>query len=583
MLFHEKLNEYISKLKCLAKDLGKAGDISSATLSRYRSGNRIPDINSKAFENLCTAITQIAKQKNIADITKDSVKMSFLQCDDFVSIDNEQLRQNFSTLVSVLNLNMTKLCQHTNYDTSSVFRFRTGARHPAEPDRFASAVALYVSREISTEKNIKILAELIGCPPKDLIDSSLRFEKIKNWMLEGQTTKTLISDTDISISKFLNKLDEFDLNSYIRAIHFNEIKIPTVPFQLPTSKNYYGLNEMMKSELDFLKATIISKSTKPVTMYSDMPMIEMAKDPEFPKKWMLGIAMMLKKGLHLNNIHNIDRPFEEMMLGLESWIPMYMTGQISPYYLKGVQNSVFHHFLKVSGAAALSGEAILGFHSDGRYYLSKTKEDITYYNKRAEELLKNAHPLMDIYREESIRKLNAFLLSDSNITGKRRNILSAPPIYTMDESYLKHILKENDISDSDTQRIMDFAAFQKDITERILSSEVMEDSVPYISKKEFDIYPMALSLSGMFYEKNIYYKYEDYLLHLEQTEKYSKNHSNYILNKVSAPTFRNLQIHIHEEKWAMISKSNSPAIHFVIYHPKLCNAIENFIPQIVES
>ena len=153
MLFHEKLNEYISKLKCLAKDLGEAGDISSATLSRYRSGNRIPDMNSKAFENLCTAITQIAKQKNIADITKDSVKMSFLQCDDFVSIDKEQLRQNFSTLVSVLNLNMTKLCQHTNYDTSSVFRFRTGARHPAEPDRFASAVALYVSREISTEKN----------------------------------------------------------------------------------------------------------------------------------------------------------------------------------------------------------------------------------------------------------------------------------------------------------------------------------------------------------------------------------------------------------------------------------------------
>ena len=27
------------------------------------------------------------------------------------------------------------------------------------------------------------------------------------------------------------------------------------------------------------------------------------------------------------------------MLGLESWIPIYMTGQISPYYLKEVKNS----------------------------------------------------------------------------------------------------------------------------------------------------------------------------------------------------------------------------------------------------
>ena len=74
---------------------------------------------------------------------------------------------------------------------------------------------------------------------------------------------------------------------------------------------------------------------------------------------------MLKKGLHLNQIHNIDRSFDEMMLGLESWIPMYMTGQISPYYLKGIQNGVFHHFLKVSGSAALTGEAIAGYHSDG--------------------------------------------------------------------------------------------------------------------------------------------------------------------------------------------------------------------------
>lgn len=32
----------------------------------------------------------------------------------------------------------------------------------------------------------------------------------------------------------------------------------------------------------------------------------------------------------------------------------------------------------------------------------------------------------------------------------------------------------------------------------------------------------------------------------------------------------------------MISKANSPSIHFVINHPKLRNAIENFIPPVVE-
>ena len=49
-----------------------------------------------------------------------------------------------------------------------------------------------------------------------------------------------------------------------------------------------------------------------------------------------------------------------MMLGLESWIPIYMTGQISPYYLKEVKNSVYNHLNYVSGGAALTGECIKG-------------------------------------------------------------------------------------------------------------------------------------------------------------------------------------------------------------------------------
>ena len=51
----------------------------------------------------------------------------------------------------------------------------------------------------------------------------------------------------------------------------------------------------------------------------------------------------------------------------------------------------------MSGAAALSGEAIRGYHDDGKYYLTKSKREIEYYQKRAKELLAHAYPLMAIY------------------------------------------------------------------------------------------------------------------------------------------------------------------------------------------
>ena len=178
------------------------------------------------------------------------------------------------------------------------------------------------------------------------------------------------------IDTFLNNLDNFNLDTYIKAIHFNEMKVPFVPFYKSGSKNYYGIDEMKQGELDFFKATVLSKSNEPVFMCSDMPMEDMAEDVDFGKKWMFAIAMTLKRGLHLNIIHNLDRPFNEMMLGLESWIPIYMTGQVSPYYLTGVQNSVYCHFNYVSGTVALTGECIKGYHNKGKYHLTSNKTDV---------------------------------------------------------------------------------------------------------------------------------------------------------------------------------------------------------------
>lgn len=573
----EKLNEYIEILDCTAKDISSISGLSEATISRYRAGGRVPEAASQSFEQICEAIALLAAKKQHSDITKASVKESFLKCTDLITTDRGQLRNNFNTLISVLDINIARLCRYTNYDTSTIFRFRNGSRQPSEPIKFAAAVAGYISREMDSAGEISVLAELIGCTQQELCDSSKRFDKIQNWLLEGKNTRT------DSISKFLMKLDEFDLNEYIKAIHFDKLKVPSFPFQLPNSKTYFGLKEMMESELDFLKATVLSKSMAPVIMYSDMPMSEMAKDEDFPKKWMFGMAMMLKKGLHLHQIHNLDRSFEDMMLGLESWIPMYMTGQISPYYLKNIQNNVFLHFLKVSGTAALSGEAISGYHSEGKYYLTKSKDEVSYYRKRAQELLNNAHPLMDIYREDNAGEMNAFLLGDVHTQGKRRSILSSLPIYTMDKDFLEQFLVKHALSEAEGENILSYADSQRRQMEEILKTETVEDEIPHITPEEFERYPMLLSLSLMFCEREIVYTYEDYREHLEQTKIFAEAHPNYIMNQNSAHIFQNLQICIHEGKWAMISKNKAPVIHFVIHHPKLRAAIENFIPPVVEK
>lgn len=579
MKFSEKLNDYIEQLSCTGKDICNLSGISAASLSRYRNGERVPEFGTKPFEDLCCALAQISAQKGKLQITADAVKKAFVSCDDFVSTDKELLRKNFNTLLSALNVNLTQLCQYTNYDASAVFRIRNGSRKPGDAERFASAVASFVTRTMQTQSEIGAVAELIGCDIDEIYDLSVRYAKIKSWLLKQPVQKA----EDNSVSKFLSKLDDFDLNEYIKVIKFDELKVPSVPFQIPSSKTYFGIKEMMESELDFLKSTVLSKSSAPVIMYSDMPMKEMAKDPEFPKKWMFGMAMMLKKGLHLHQIHNLDRSFDEMMLGLESWIPMYMTGQISPYYFKNAPNDVFLHFLKVSGIAALSGEAVAGYHADGKYYLTKVKREVEYYRKRAEEMLKNAYPLMEIYRSERKNELNAFLLADTKTAGKRRSILSSLPLYTISSKLLDRILTRNNINAELKEKIKEYAKTQRQRIKIILENERIEDEIPDFVQENFTKNPPMLELSGVFCEEDIPYNEEEYTAHLKESMAFAEQNPNYTLKCSTAHAFHNLKIIIHEGQWVMVSKGKTPAIHFVIRHPKLRSAIECFIPPITED
>ena len=89
---------------------------------------------------------------------------------------------------------------------------------------------------MSSPSQITAVAELMGCPTDEIQNLSIRYSKIKKWLLE-QPVQKMGCD---SVSNFLNKLDEFDLNEYIKLIHFDELKVPTVPFQLPSSKTYLG-------------------------------------------------------------------------------------------------------------------------------------------------------------------------------------------------------------------------------------------------------------------------------------------------------------------------------------------------------
>ena len=575
MNFKEVLNKYLQELNCSQKKLSEVSNLSETVISRYRSGNRTPIKNSEQMKKLTTALFNIAQKNGKNKYTFDKIINDFnstLPSDDF---DYTTFSNNLNTLITSLNINTNEMSKFIIFDASHISRIRYGKAKPSNPIDFSNKICSYIYSKYKSSEDINKLSIIIGCKKSDLANN-----KFYNTLFSWLTSETV--STKNQISDFLYNLDSFNLDDYIKVIKFDKLKVPTIPFYRTKTRHYYGLEEMKEGELNFFKSTVLSKSTEDIFMCSDMPMEDMAEDIEFGKKWMFAIAMCLKKGHHLNIIHNLDRPFNEMMLGLESWIPIYMTGQISPYYLKDLKNSIYNHLNYVSGVTALTGECIKGFHNKGIYYLTTNKKEINAYKEKANFMLKKAKPLMEIFRENNINEYEMFLRKDENIFSDRKRLLSSLPLFTISDELLMKILKRNNISKIDTDKIIKYKNDELKYMKNIMKKNIVNDYIYKIKENDFKSNEPSLLLDNLFFNKRINYTYKEYIEHLNLTKNYSKEENNYKINYIYDQTFKNITITTVKNNYIIISKNSNPTIHFIIEHPKLIDAIENFNPLVKE-
>lgn len=561
-MFKDVLNNYLNELKISSKELSLKSNISESVISRYRSGSRVP--NEEQILKLATAIYNISIVQNIDMYTKEIITETLLNSitkDDF---DYDNFSENLNELINILKININEMSRYITFDSSHISRIRYGKAKPSDPIEFSNKICNYIVTKYSTDSKLKLLS-ILNCTNKDIEDNNKLFLLLHNWLTNNKTNKNYIND-------FLNNLDDFNLNDYIKVVKFDELKVPNIPFYRVKTKNYYGIEEMKNGELDFFKGTVLSKTMEDIFMCSDMPMEDMAKDTDFGKKWMFAIAMSLKKGLHLNIIHNLNRPFNEMMLGLESWIPIYMTGQVSPYYFKDNKNNIYEQLNYVSGSCALTGECIKGNHDKGKYYLTGNNKEVEYYKEKARLLLKKANSLMDIYND--FDNYQHFLVKDSKVNGNRKRFLSTLPLFTIKDELLIDILKRNNISENDIKQIVKYKKIEENNIKNILKNNVINDNIYILDDNDSLNFP----IENIFCNQKIKYNYDEYLKHLEMTKKYKND--NYKLNIVDNKTFKNITITIIENSHVIISKNSDPVIHFVIRHPKLVSAISNFNPLV---
>lgn len=560
-MFHEEVQRYLNELHCTQKELAEAGNLPASTVNRYVSGKRVPEPESEQLEKLLSGLESLSRKKDYSGFSREYLCGILQEQFTMTLFDHERFRRNLSELIDTLEIKVSRMTKDLYYEPSYIQRIKNGQRRPADPEDFAGKVAEYILKHQIVD--YVGIAQLLGLEKNVIHTDEDAIEALKEWLCSGESS--LVNPADI----FLRKLDEFDLNEYQRQIDRLGESYMTLPFT--TRKTYYGPEGMMKAEMSFIKLTLASESMEPSIHYSDMPVKNIFGNQKFCARWIEGLLLLQKKGLKLVVIHNLNRAFHELLLGMERWMLVYMAGQVESYCLYESRQSNFCNGIRVSGAVALREGAVKGFDEDSKYYVTEKKEEVAYYNKQVRNLLSRANVLMKVYRSENRREFSDFLLEDQKKQGKRRNILPSLPLYTMSEETLEQIISENYLSAEYIKEIRSYYLSQKIRVEAILEHSEMENEVTVQDEKQ--IHSWFLPLAGIFGDQELWYSANLYRKHLEETRQFAAVHRNYKLIEKHNIYVRNLQISLKEENWVMISKTKNPTIHLVIQEPKLCRTV----------
>ena len=121
MTFNEQLNKYMEQFDCSSQDLVTASGLSSSVISRYRNGDRTPNVKSNQLEQLTVGLYKICCDKNIKKEQSEIYNTLANSLNDIL-ISSEQLSKNFNEIISALNISVADLARSICYDASILIK-----------------------------------------------------------------------------------------------------------------------------------------------------------------------------------------------------------------------------------------------------------------------------------------------------------------------------------------------------------------------------------------------------------------------------------------------------------------------------
>lgn len=610
MVFKNKLDMLITQMHSSNAALARAASLHPSLVSRFRTGSRIPSQNSIQLQALCKGLVLIAENGkktdvliNIcnlpADLTKSSLYEALYQ---WLSADNSMLRperqhnkrneekklrhkkntqlkafsEKLDILMNAFHVSNTRLARYLNVDASLISRYRTGMRTLSAENQLITHICTYFSTRAKEQQQEVDLLDILDLPANadSMNNLKLLFDHLYIWLTEKQDT----SGNSV-MDNLLEKLDAFQSELNITLLPPESVYITAG--ELQTVESFWGIDGIRQAVIRFLTLTAEQNTPRTLYLYSDQRMNWLTSDINFTKTWASLMLTILSKGNRIKIIHTVDRESNELYSAIEKWLPLYMSGQIEPYYCKRPKDSCFTHTMFIaSDLCLINSSCIGGTEERAEYVLNTDTRNVEYFTEQFQSLLTYCNSLMQIYTSKTADQYMLRHAEFERQDGDIKALLPSLSLCTMPLDLLTNILDRSNVPSDARKKILLYNENRTKRFYRSLSGNMVTEFTTLPADEQLFANKISIDLPKFILEDPIYYTPGEYSEHIKNIIQVLTQNSNYHFCPLPASHLRNIQIIVKEGVGAIVVKNGSPTIAFTFNHPLMCNALNTYMDSL---
>ena len=454
-------------------------------------------------------------------------------------------------LMRITNTANNTLGKYLSFDASYISRVRCGKRSFPKRQICLEPLSSFFVEHIDSDYRKKLASEIIGRP----------------WPDSPKEARLLLS-------QWLSSLDTEDGAA---------AAVPeTAPAPLPESSAsdavsfFYGNSGKRQAVARFLSELVCMEKPPQLLLYSNEEFDWMYEDPEYAKKWAALLFRYIQKGGRIRIAHTISRASGEMLVALQKWIPIYMTGAVEPYFYPKTLDRIFRKTMFIARGHSAVLASSVGEHTAGAMNcLVHDPRAVEAAEQEFSDFLALCKPLMQIY---TVSRRDAFLQAVQKFHQNCENMITVrttPSFYTMPKA----------VADSMTQRLHSgwlhrrCEAAQHSFREMEEAGKSLTELLRLPAADAIRQGAVAFPMCDLFDQPGLFYTAEEFAAHLDAMIEGLKAHENYRV--ILAPSLPLEQtVYVKEDMGVILVKTEYPSIAFAMNDQRMAAAFWDYLSRL---